>query len=258
MSKSPPPAEKENHERWVISYADLITLLLGFFIILYATSKVDAEKFKLFAFGLNQAFNVGVREGAPGGSPVLDGGRGLLPGPINTGTIERDLNLVREAVRDRSDAAGLAGQLVVVRQDDQIVIRLADSLVFPSASADIRPDALRLLDVAASVVREVPHEVRIEGHTDNIPPATDRYPTNWELASARSTAVLRYLVERGGIDAKRVSAAGFGEFHPLSPNDTPEGRALNRRADIVLLYPRGGSSSSAQPAVAPTRSGDGH
>lgn len=244
-------AEAENHERWVISYADLITLLLGFFIILYSTSKVDADKFKLFAFGLNEAFNVDVRQGVPGGSPVFDGGRGLLPGPVNTGTIDRDMELITEAVRTRSEVAGVGGQLVVAREEDHLVIRLADNLVFPSASADIRPEALRLLDVAASVLNDVPHAIRVEGHTDNVPVGTDRYPTNWELSAARATAVLRTLVERGAVAPARVSAAGYGEYHPLSNNATPEGRALNRRADIVLLYPGGGAAGPAREPARP-------
>ncbi len=248
--KAAPAAEAANHERWVLSYADLITLLLGFFIILYATSKSDADKFKLFAVGLSEAFNVDVRQGVPGGSPVFDGGRGLLPGPVNTGTIDRDLEVISAAVRTRAEAAGVGGQLVVAREEDHLVIRLADNLVFPSASADIRPEALRLLDVAASVLNEVPHPIRVEGHTDNVPVVTDRYPTNWELSAARATAVLRTLIERGAVQPQRLSAAGYGEYHPLSANTTPEGRALNRRADIVLLYP---NAPVATPASAPTR-----
>jgi chemotaxis protein MotB len=253
MSKAAPPAEKENHERWVISYADLVTLLLGFFIILYATSKVDADKFKLFAFGLNEAFNVPTRAGTSG-SPILDGGRGLLPGPINSGSFERDLLLIQQAISERAQAAGVAGQIVVTRQDDTIVIRLPNQLLFPSASADIRPEAVRLLDVAGGVIADLPHQVRVEGHTDNVPVGIDRYPTNWELSSARATAVLRHLTESTGVAPGRAFAAGFGQYRPVASNDTPEGRALNRRADIVLLYPS--SASAARPAAAqPTAAG---
>ena len=248
MSKAPPPAEKENHERWVISYADLVTLLLGFFIIMYSTSRLDADKFKRFAFGLNTAFHVPLRDGAPGGSPVFVGGRGLLPGPINTGTIQRDLEAIQTAIDQRSQAAGVGGQIIVTRQDDTIVIRLPNQLLFTSASADLRPEALALLDVAGSVIAEVPHQVRVEGHTDNVPVGTERYPTNWELSSARATAVLRYLTEHTRVASGRAFAAGFAEFRAVASNDIPEGRALNRRADIVLLYPDG--SQSVRPAAA--------
>ncbi len=248
------PAEAHGDERWVISYADLVTLLLGFFIILYSTSKVDADKFKMFAFGLNTAFNVDVKSGAEGGSPILDGGRGLLPGPINTGTIDRDLEAIQNEVDLRAQGAGVSGQIIVTRQDDNIVIRLPNQLLFASASADVRPEAAALLAVAGSVIHELPHQVRVEGHTDNVPVGTERYPTNWELSSARATAVLRYLTEKGGMDASRASAAGFAEFRPVASNDTPEGRAANRRADIVLLYPSAGTTSYARPnaSVTPT------
>ena len=250
-----PPAESHGDERWVISYADLVTLLLGFFIILYSTSKVDADKFKMFAFGLGEAFNVDVRSGQPGGSPIHDGGRGLLPGPLNSGTIDRDLVRVQSEVDARADGAGVGGQLIVTRQDDNIVIRLPNQLLFASASADIRPEAAPLLQVAASVIAELPHQVRVEGHTDNVPVGTDRYPTNWELSSARATAVLRYLIEPGHVSPARTTATGYAEYRPVASNNTPEGRAANRRADIVLLYPTARTPQSAAPAASPTPSG---
>lgn len=253
MSKSAAPPEKENHERWVISYADLVTLLLGFFIILYATSKVDADKFKLFAFGLNSAFNVDVREGSPGGSPIHDGGNGILPGGISNSTIDRDFAIVKREIEDRASASGLAGQIVVTRVENSIVIRVPSQLLFTSGSADVRAEALPLLNIAANVVNGVPHQVRVEGHTDNVPVGTEKYPTNWELSSARATAVLRYLIEQRQLEAKRVFAAGFGEFRPVASNLTPEGRALNRRADIVLLYPA--SENAAPPAQSTVPSG---
>lgn len=241
------PEAHHADERWVISYADLVTLLLGFFIILYSTSKVDAEKYKMFAFGLSDAFSIGVKAGANGNNAAIEGGRGLLPGPINTGTINSDLEHVRQAVEEHAMLAGVAGQVVVTRQDDNIVIRLPNQLLFASASADVKPEAAALLQVAGAVIAELPHQVRVEGHTDNVPVGTERYPTNWELSSARATAVLRYLVEKGGMQAARASAAGYAEFRPVGSNETPEGRAANRRADIVLLYP------SARSSAAPSR-----
>lgn len=256
--KKPQPAEHENSERWVLSYADLVTLLLGFFIIMYASSKVDADKFNKFAVGLQTAFAVPVKEGTPDGSPVFDGGRGLLPGPINTSSIQQDLAVIQHEIEQRASAAGVAGQIVIARQDNTIVIRLPNQLLFPSASADLRPEALTVLGVAGQVMSEVPHQVRVEGHTDNVPVGTERYPTNWELSSARATAVLRYLTERAGVDAGRAFAAGFAEYRPVASNDTPEGRALNRRADIVLLYPdgsvpraRGTTPATNAPTTAP-------
>ncbi|MFA7248992.1 MAG: OmpA family protein [Dehalococcoidia bacterium] len=245
-------AEAHADERWVISYADLVTLLLGFFILLYATADANAAKFIKLSSGLAQAFNVPVKEGSASGQ-LLDGGSGLVPsGP--QGKIEMDLSSIRNLVQQESLAAGVSGKILVSRDDDRITIRLADNLVFASASADIRDDAKPLLKIVADALKDNKNEIRVEGHTDSIPVVTDRYPSNWELSSARATAVLRYLTEQLGVDSRRVSAAGYGPNRPISNNITPEGRALNRRADVVILYPQaqiGGRATLPEPGATP-------
>ena len=229
----------EADERWVISYADLVTLLFGFFILLYATADQNITKFESLARGLSDAFNVPVNEGLRDGDPLFDQGSGFVPGSadVTNAVIENDLLFVRDLVQRESAAQGLVGRIVVSEGEDGISIRLADNLVFPPASATVRPEALPLLEIVATVVNELGREVRVEGHTDNIPLVTDDYSSNWELSSARATAVLRYLVDEGGVDPSQIFAAGYGEFRPVADNLTPEGRALNRRADIVILYP---------------------
>ena len=129
MSK-PAEVEKENHERWVISYADLVTLLLGFFIILYATSEVDIHKFESISLGLARAFRVDVKSGGIEGSAVLEGGRGIIPDTLNTTPIDADLERIREAVRKQSEANGI-GKIVVTRDEENIIIRLADICCSP-------------------------------------------------------------------------------------------------------------------------------
>lgn len=231
--------ESEADERWVISYADLVTLLFGFFILLYATADQNIAKFESLARGLSDAFNVPVNEGISDGTPLFDGGTGLVPGgndPRNA-VISSDLLFVRNFIEQRSLSEGLVGKIVVSQEADGISIRLADNLIFPTASADLRPDALPLLDIAAAAVVRLRREVRVEGHTDNVPVTTERYPSNWELSSARATAVLRYVVDEGNVDPAMIFAAGYGEHRPVASNLTPEGRALNRRADLIILYP---------------------
>jgi len=230
--------EEEADERWVISYADLVTLLFGFFILLYATADQNIAKFESLARGLSDAFNVPVNEGIAQGTPLFEGGTGIVPGGNDREVvIESDLLFVRDFVDQRALAEGLVGKIVVAEEADGISIRLADNLVFPTASADIRLEALPLLDIAAAVINEIGREVRVEGHTDNVPVTTDRYASNWELSSARATAVLRYVVDDGDVDPTLVFAAGYGEHRPVASNLTPEGRALNRRADLTILYP---------------------
>ncbi len=229
-------AEEHPDERWVISYADLVTLLFGFFIILYATADANEVKMEALSRGLAEAFNVGVTEGDGEGS-FFEGGTGIIPGHNDAGSLDFDLQRIRQLIEEQSLEAGVQGQILVSRDDDRITIRLADNLVFPSASADIRTEARPLLAIVAAAVNQTGNEIRVEGHTDNIPLATEKYPSNWELSSARATAVLRLLTEELGVAPARAFAAGFGEFRPIAANLTPEGRALNRRADIVLLYP---------------------
>lgn len=232
-------ADNEADERWVISYADLVTLLFGFFILLYATTDQNITKFESLARGLSDAFNVPVNEGLRDGSPVFNEGSGIVPGSADAtnAVITNDLLFVRDMVQRQSAEQGLVGRIVVGQEADGISIRLADNLVFPPASAQLRDDAYPLLDIVAAVLIKLGREVRVEGHTDNIPLVTDAYSSNWELSSARATAVLRYLVDEGGVDPTLIFAAGYGEYRPVAENLTPEGRALNRRANIVILYP---------------------
>lgn len=237
MSRRRKPHEEEADERWVISYADLVTLLFGFFILLFASADQNRDKFFQLATGLSDAFNVPINEGLLTDSAIFEGGTGILPEfSTREMTIENDLAFIRAQVRELSIEGGVLGQILVTRDEDKIVIRLADNLLFPSASADIRTEALPLLDIVALVVGGIENALRIEGHTDSIPVATERYPTNWELSSARATAVLRRL-EEAGVDPVRMHSAGWGEYQPVAENSTPEGRAINRRADIVILYP---------------------
>lgn len=236
-------AEEHPDERWVISYADLVTLLFGFFIILYATADANEVKMEALSRGLAEAFNVGVTEGDGEGS-FFEGGSGIIPERNDAGSLDFDLERIRQLIEERSLEAGVQGQILVSRDEDRITIRLADNLVFPSASADIRDQARPLLVIVAAAVNQTDNEIRVEGHTDNIPLATEKYPSNWELSSARATAVLRLLTEELGVDPGRAFAAGYGEFRPVASNLTPEGRALNRRADIVLLYPQASIAST--------------
>ncbi len=240
-------------ERWVISYADLVTLLLGFFIILFASAQIDQDKYHELSFAFKQAFNVDVRAGADGSSPVFGGGIGVVPGGNFTSQAQPDVKSIRTTFDEQLLESGLTSNAVDVLRDGQgVVIRVSDRLLFSSASAELNQEAKPLLRVVAGVLRGINSEVRVEGHTDNVPVASDRYPTNWELSSARATTVLRFLADEG-IEPRRMVAAGYAEFRPLASNTTPEGRAINRRADIVLTaIPAGTATASpARPSIDP-------
>ena len=233
--KAPEPAHAENHERWIVSYADMLTLLFALFVVLYAISDTNPEKLTVVRTSLDKAFEVGVLTSTDGASPVFEGGGGLAPS-----FEELKLNSLKLVADDLSTFAaetGIIGKVQVRSSADGVTISLADDLLFGSASADLRPGSQDVLQRLAELLNGLPNEIRVEGHTDNVPVNSGDYDTNWELSSARAMTVLRYLVDEGGVDAQRMSAVAYADTRPIGDNSTPEGRALNRRADIVIVYP---------------------
>ncbi len=236
MSRKAPEAEKpENHERWIVSYADMVTLLFALFVVLYATSDANPQKLQAVRVSIDQAFSIGVLQGSNGSSPVLNQGGGLTPSlnEIRSNTFEG----LNKTLSEFAAANGLEGRIQLRSDATSITISLADNLLFDPGSAELRPGSVDVLLQVAEALRGLPNQLRIEGHTDNIPPNSREYPTNWELSTARATRVLRVLVEQGGLDPAKLYAAGYADTRPLADNATAEGRALNRRADIVILYP---------------------
>lgn len=241
MRRKNKAAKAENHERWLLTYADLITLLLVFFIVLYAGSQEDQKKFEALAQGLRSAFhNPAATSGAGGSSAVFTGS-----GAANAAGSQQELADFQSitAILERvASERGLGDRISLRMEPDRIVIGLTSDLLFQSGSATLRPSAGPVLDAVAEALRGKPNEIRIEGHTDNIPINTMEFNSNWELSAARATAVLRELVDNGGLPADRLFAAAYGDARPKADNATAEGRAANRRAEIVVLYPQAGSS----------------
>ena len=234
--------EHVNHERWLISYADFITLLMVFFVVMYSMSSADSEKFKKISQSLSQAFNVEVLKGTPE-SGLMDGiqsPQAPIDDLITDGEVPQAQRL-KAKIEALLDGSAQTPDVTVGRDKDGLVIRLSGSYLFDSGRAELKPNSLAVLDTIANELRAVPNDIRVDGHTDSTPIDSPRYPTNWELSTARALAVTRYLTETDGIRAGRVMAAGFGEFRPIAANDTREHRAQNRRVEIHVL-----SSSSSQ------------
>ncbi len=222
--------EHENLERWLITYADLITLLLIFFVVMYSISRADLAKFQQVATSLRAAFNLDVFT-APAPSQSM-----VTP-------LEQDPRF-NAYLSVRAQVGGLFTRLGLDREDveveltsEGIVIHLSDAVLFPPGQAELRPEAQRVLDGIAAIVESLPNHIRIEGHTDNTPPPPGPYPDNWELSAMRAVNTVRYLTTVAGLPPERLSAAGYGEFRPRAPNDTVEGRRKNRRVDIVIVQP---------------------
>jgi len=258
--KKPHEGGHENAERWLLTYADLITLLMVFFVVMYSLGRADVAKFARLQAALQRAFNVEVlkgsvptslkgEDGAGDPSSILDGGSSLPQEAADSqliGTVEdlrRALNQLPPPVQARA-------QVDVGTTADGVVISLAGNVLFDSGKADLRPEGLKLLDTLANRLRVMPNDLRIEGHTDDTPISTPLYPSNWELSAARATSVARYLSERGGIAPARLTAAGYGEFRPAAPNTTREGRARNRRVDIVILNAPASATTAGSGALA--------
>ncbi len=216
----------ENLERWLLTYADLITLLLAFFIVMYSMSQVDAKKFGKMAEALNG---------------VLKGGENLVKSDYDNSKTGHgllklgSLNMIQKQIEERFKEAGKEKEMKAEVTERGLVVHIMESALFKEASANLESRAMATLDLIADKLSNLPNHVRIEGHTDDRPINTMQYPSNWELSSSRATAVVRYLISSGAVAPDRISALGYGEYRPVKPNTSIENRAQNRRVDIVVL-----------------------
>jgi len=218
--------DHEHLERWLLTYADLITLLLAFFVVMYSMSQVDAKKFGKMAQALN-----GVLKGGESlvkhKNEALNKGHGLL----DIG----NLRMIQQKIEERFKEIDRQNDIKTEITERGLVVHIMESALFKDASANLEPRALEILDLIADKTRDIPNHIRVEGHTDDRPINTIRFPSNWELSSARATEVVRYLSQSHHIPPDRISALGYGEYRPVRPNNSIENRAQNRRVDVVIL-----------------------
>jgi chemotaxis protein MotB len=221
-------------ERWLITYADMITLLMVFFIVLYSMSQTDAAKFKSMAESLSKAFNTEVfTDSVP--VAIADTPVGQIAPAINPpdGVGAPAFAQVSAAINDYATVNGLGGEIEVVETKEGVVIRISGAVLFPSGRAGLRPEALPVLRRVAASIAALPNGIRIEGHTDDRAPVGG-FVDNWQLSTERATAVLRALYGFG-VPAERMSAAGRAATRPLAEGSTEADRAANRRVEILLL-----------------------
>jgi chemotaxis protein MotB len=233
---SPREAEKDRSERWLLTYADLITLLLIFFIIMYVFSKQDVTKFKALATSLNRAFQgTSYVVGKAPGPGLRGGGRPGQGGGGPAQTEEQALQRVKQEVQELAKQQGLQQEVSVSVEEKGVVVRLSDRVLFASGQAELSEHAREILRGVGTILRkETGFYLRVEGHTDAVPIGS-RYPSNWELSSARAASVVRLFVSDVGLDPERLWVAGYGEHRPVADNRTEAGRAANRRIEIVML-----------------------
>jgi chemotaxis protein MotB len=218
--------EHESSERWLLTYADLITLLLGLFVILYAMSKVDAGKYAEIVAALGGVFGQGK-------TGMLQGNNGVMMQGVPRIPTERER--IAEELRSALKDAVKENLVSIVENERGLTVHLMEELLFESGRAELKESSLSTLDSLASVLKTLSNDLRVEGHTDNIPIHNSQFPSNWHLSVARALNTAFRLIDRYGLPPERVSVVGFSEYQPLVPNSTDSNRSRNRRVDIVVV-----------------------
>jgi chemotaxis protein MotB len=248
-----------NHDRWLISYADFITLLFAFFVVMFASSQTDRRKAQQMSDSIRSALGkdkissaiAGILGGTPG---MKDKGNAQMKGPGGQQKITAEhpdggahevaakiaelmpsLHILRTQLRQEIDN----GMLQVTMEPRGLVVSMRQAAFFPPGQDTIDPSTYATVQKLAEVILAVPNKVRLEGHTDAVPIHNARYRSNWELSSARGVTMLELLTSRYGVPETRLSVGGYAETIPIASNDTPQGRAENRRVDIVILNENG-------------------
>ncbi|HKL41033.1 MAG TPA: flagellar motor protein MotB [Clostridia bacterium] len=235
-------SDKKNEEsggapEWMVTYGDLVTLLMCFFVLLFAFSEIDAQKFE----AVMQSFQ--------GSAGVLSGGTTLSDSPLvftgmpetntsNETTDSQVLDDLKKEIESQLDDANIELEITAEVINRGLLIRFPDNALFDSGEASLKDPARDALEVIGNILLDDPFTERVisvEGHTDNVPMSSAEFPSNWELSTTRATNVIRYFLDEVGIVPKRLSASGYGEYYPIATNETPEGRSQNRRVDIVVM-----------------------
>jgi chemotaxis protein MotB len=238
-----------SHERWLISYADFITLLFAFFVVMYAASRGKQTRVMALQQAIRSAFaELGMFAPA---SPTLS----VLPAaPAEVAKPAQVLAPLAELERrlGRELAAAIASQEVSLQLTHQgLVVRLEEAGFFDSGSDALRPGAATVLAKIAAAVAPLPNALRFEGHTDNVPIHTARFASNWQLSTSRAVELVRMFIHQYHIDPARLAAAGYAQYHPIASNATPEGRQMNRRVDLVVVATGTGALPALPPGLAP-------
>jgi chemotaxis protein MotB len=217
-----------NHERWLVSYADFITLLFAFFVVMYSISQVNESKYRVLSSTLVDAFTPAAKTRLKSDVSAQH----AVP-PIEVGEHPGNLNQLEQAFRQ--EFTGLIDdQLMQVSSNEMwLQVELRDSILFSSGSAEVSDTARSIFTRVAAIIAKVDNPVQIEGFTDNVPIQTSRYPSNWELSGARAAAIVKWLVD-AGVGPARLAAVGYGKYQPVASNNTPQGRAQNRRVAIMI------------------------
>lgn len=239
--------EHENHERWLVSYADFITLLFAFFVVMYSISQVNEGKYRVLSESLVNAFlnqpraNEPVPKGTDSGGARIQSGPSVIRHtlPIRKGAAEQRqqeakmTNIARDIMKVLAPLVE-GGQVRVTQSARGVAVEINASILFASGDAKLEPESTKALTAVGKVLAGIDNGIQVEGYSDNTPISTSQFPSNWELSSARASSVVRLFID-DGVAPSRLVAIGYAENKPVESNSTPEGRARNRRVTIMIL-----------------------
>ncbi|HXY14410.1 MAG TPA: flagellar motor protein MotB [Terriglobales bacterium] len=253
MSRRKKKHDHVNHERWLVSYADFITLLFAFFVVMYSSAQVDNKKVAQVSAAIEGAFQelgVFTGNGSGGGTRQASGSPAIQPAPQQRPQLELladrmgnagvggsgpDVNKLRHDLEEALGEEIKKHEIQMRVTPEGLVVSLSEVGFFASGDASLLPGGQATLTRIAGVLNEKGFQVRVEGHTDNQPIHTNRFRSNWELSTARATEVVSLLIEKHSFDPHQISAAGYSEYRPIASNDTEEGRKANRRVDLIVV-----------------------
>lgn len=215
-------AKKENNERWLLTYSDLITLLMIFFVIMYSMSNIDKTKYEKIVQSMSSAM---------GGNPFFSD----ITEQSGTSNQHDEFEGVKEEINNIISQNETKDEIIVTEYEKGLVISLKDGILFDSGSDILKEESYSKLSTIGEILKGSCSYARIEGHTDNVPINNNLFSSNWELSSARATTVLKFFVENGYVLPEKICSVGYGEYRPIDTNDTESGRNNNRRVDILLL-----------------------
>jgi len=233
MARERKKSEGLTGNEWMATYSDTVTLLMTFFILLFAISSQINESISKSS----------IAAGASGGSSILqfdlyDGEVPIIGGESDIegeGVLTKKEQTYKEAKDFLSNNKELQDIITIEDNERGVIVELKDNILFESASSQLKADSRAVLDKVSELLASIDNDILVEGHTDNVPINTYDFPSNWELSADRAVNVVRYFVEEKGLDPTRFSASGYGEYHPVAPNDTYENKAKNRRVNILII-----------------------
>ncbi|MGB7604237.1 MAG: OmpA family protein [Lutisporaceae bacterium] len=233
MARKKQEEHKAGTPEWLATYGDMMTLLLVFFVLLFAVSNVDSQKYKAVVQSLSGSLGMLDSGTTVSMEPLIN--NYPSDSPTASPTANKEFSDLQEELQKMLEDQNLKGRVKLELNERGLTVRFLDNVLFDSGKADLKPEAKEIIENVSAILQQSKKKITVEGHTDNVPISTYIYPSNWELSTARAVNVVKYMIDFGQIDPIRLSPAGYADQHPISDNSTPDGRKNNRRVDMVIL-----------------------